>query len=1268
MKALRYVLLLSLGIIYFTQLSGQTDDIQLQRTSSGQVGLSSTDLVYQLSTAPITYGEIMKQQNTPDGRVAQLLNSIPDGQGGTNPAVAIYNPATQSLDWVLQIDISLITDLQVVEDGNGGFSIWICSMWGDLVKISSDGNVLESYQLSDLGGNRNGSASSAGGYNYAIMNMAWSMVNANMLYLAVRTFSVNDDGYGLMLLAVNITTGLIIQHALAFTLAGSGYVSNYPGYEIRGLVIGNNGNLWLIAYDNGSHRMAFLNFSPALLLLAGYSSPYFYLDFFAYSIVNGYLLMAGSSLVTGCDNCATLAYMDFVNNPGIVLLYSFLDPGLASYIYREFTGIQPDCPETSKSTGSGCPLILSGHEYNMYAGVIYDPFLITIPDFTNISTGERKLVKNDTGLANGVTKTKSGVVMTYGSSGRYFIDEAPWLNLSLPGESNNCQSTETVSTVSQSWTLDNVNIEEDTGTHPAFNINTLIDQLINMYFSTSCSRNCDLTADFLIFGGSCAGSTLDFISTSYGNPGPEYYAWKFSDGVTLQGFNKSAVSRTFSDTGQYIVTLIVSDDFACVDSISDTFYICPNPIAGISAGDPDPCIKFGEKDTVVFTDVSGSNGCGQIVSRLWTVNGDTVGTGNSYTGVFTSYDTARITLIVETDFGCIDSTSILLEYGEGPEIKQILKIVMDSTPCEDITVGFAANVMAGSAPIVSYQWEFISFFGNQKIKENGNPVEVTFTESGIWDFILVVTDSNGCKDTLKGEYDAEIGLGPLALFNSNAPQCFDKLAGFTAVNFFDNSVAGSTAIVKWKWDFGDGSPLSHVQNPTHNFTAAGMYNVKLVVTDSSGCKDSITNKIQIYNGPSAGIDAPPYWCLGLPLHFKDKSIPGDAAIKTWSWTFGDGSVSNKQNPVHTYTNIGAGLNITLQVTDANGCSDQANDLLDIITVLASMTGDSKGCEGETLHFQASAQPAGNNYSWKWDFGDGGIATTQNSAHAFQKKGNYKVQVTATEPGGICADTATQNVTIYGNPDAYYAADTFCALLDSVLFSDSSYADPGNPINAWIWYFADDTLQGNDVYYSPNDSAEHQWITLSVNTVHNCHDSYSDSVEFVVDSLIDAGFSALINKMQVTFTDTSRNAIRHDWGFGDGSSAEDSARSIDHQYTAAGTYKVRLISYSYCDKDTVYKDVVIVPSGILTGPQGNYEIAIQPNPNNGRFNLLMKSRKHGEANIALYDLNGRLLFNRKEEISKTVEFWEINLSGESKGLYLLRVSGPDGNVSRLVIYQ
>ncbi len=1247
----------------------QVSVIQSGPEANALISTSSSDLLYHLSASQILYGEVSSQQNTPDGRVAQLLGNIPYAQGGTKPAIAMYNPSTQSLDWVLQIDVIVPTDLQVVEEANGSYSIWVSSMSGDLVKVDPEGNLLESYHLGDPGGNRN-TSSTGTGFTFSIMAIVWNANFANTLYLAVRTFNIAQDGYGMMLLALDITSGVLIQYQLAFTLSGSGYVPYQSGYEIKGFLSDASGNLWLIAYDHGSNRMAYLRFSPALALLAAYSSPFFYLNFNAFAIVNNYLLMAGTSLITGCNNCALLGYMDFLNNPGIIFLSTFLNPaGFPANKVREFTGLVTDCPESERNAGTNCPIILSGQEYDFYNGTVYDPFLVFIPDFTNITSAEKKLVKNDTGLCNGVSKTRSGVIMTYGSSGRFYIDESPWLNLSKQGESNSCQSSETMNSSSQSWTLDNLSIDEDTSVHSAFTIDTLIKMVLNMFVSSSCPRNCDLTADMLFLGGPCPGSNIDFISTSYGNPGPAYYAWKFSDGTIIQGIDKAAISRTFTDTGRYIVTLIVSDDFACTDSISDTFYICSGPNAHISSGDPNYCIKWDEADSLTFLDVSDSNGCGQIVSRIWKRNGDTVATGKRYIGEFWSYDTAKITLIVTTDQGCVDSASLIIEYGEGPEIDGVDTSITNRTACKDLTIRFEALVSEGSSPVTEYRWKFKSKEGNTKsINQTAKQTSITFDESDSWTYTITVVDSNGCVDSLVDSFNISIANPPIAQFISTAPVCFDRITSTGTIDFTDQSLAGDAPIVKWEWDFGDGSPVSNKQNPTHDFTAAGTYNVQLIVTDRSGCQDQITKKIRILRGPDAKIGVPGYWCLGLPLHFKDKSVPGDAPINAWKWTFGDGGNSNLQNPVHTYTSTGAGLIITLKVTDANGCSDQADDLLDIITVLASIAGDSTGCEGESLNFQATALPAGKNYRWKWEFGDGSTDTVQNTSHAFQNKGSYTLQLTAIEPGGICADTATKSVMIYGNPDAYFAADTFCALLDSVLFRDSSYADPGNPINAWTWFFRDDTLYGREVYYSPNDSAEGQWVTLTVNTLQNCSDSYSDSLYFVVDSLLNTGFSAVINKMSVTFTDTSQNAIRHDWDFGDGSSAEDSSRSIDHQYAAAGTYKVRLITYSYCDRDTLYRDVTIVPSGILSGPQGNYEIVIQPNPNNGHFHLLLKSKKPGTADISIYDLNGRLVYSKKEKISKSGEAWDFDLSGESKGLYILKIAGPQGHSSRLVIYQ
>jgi len=55
----------------------------------------------------------------------------------------------------------------------------------------------------------------------------------------------------------------------------------------------------------------------------------------------------------------------------------------------------------------------------------------------------------------------------------------------------------------------------------------------------------------------------------------------------------------------------------------------------------------------------------------------------------------------------------------------------------------------------------------------------------------------------------------------------------------------------------------------------------------------------------------------VAVQFTDASTPGASPIIAWSWCFGDGAKSTKQNPAHTYTAPGK-YNVTLTVVTASG--------------------------------------------------------------------------------------------------------------------------------------------------------------------------------------------------------------------------------------------------------------------------------------------------------------------------------------------------------------
>jgi hypothetical protein len=64
------------------------------------------------------------------------------------------------------------------------------------------------------------------------------------------------------------------------------------------------------------------------------------------------------------------------------------------------------------------------------------------------------------------------------------------------------------------------------------------------------------------------------------------------------------------------------------------------------------------------------------------------------------------------------------------------------------------------------------------------------------------------------------------------------------IQFTDTSTDSDGTIISWLWDFDDGN-TSTQQNPTHQYTDDGTYNINLAVTDDDGAVDTISKAIEI---------------------------------------------------------------------------------------------------------------------------------------------------------------------------------------------------------------------------------------------------------------------------------------------------------------------------------------------------------------------------------------------------------------------------------------
>lgn len=79
------------------------------------------------------------------------------------------------------------------------------------------------------------------------------------------------------------------------------------------------------------------------------------------------------------------------------------------------------------------------------------------------------------------------------------------------------------------------------------------------------------------------------------------------------------------------------------------------------------------------------------------------------------------------------------------------------------------------------------------------------------------------------------------------------------------------------------------------------------------------------SAPEAGFS---YEADGLTTTFSDSSSDSNNDMVSWNWSFGDGTISSEQNPVHTFAETG-NYEVTLTVTDAEGLSDSKTMLVSV---------------------------------------------------------------------------------------------------------------------------------------------------------------------------------------------------------------------------------------------------------------------------------------------------------------------------------------------------
>jgi PKD repeat protein len=273
------------------------------------------------------------------------------------------------------------------------------------------------------------------------------------------------------------------------------------------------------------------------------------------------------------------------------------------------------------------------------------------------------------------------------------------------------------------------------------------------------------------------------------------------------------------------------------------------------------------------------------------------------------------------------------------------------------------------------------------------------------------------------------------------------------VQFTDESSGNPTS---WSWDFdNDGNVDSTEQNPTHVFTTAGSYSVRLVArnTNTNGTKTSadlvraLGPVVPSFTTSTVGGPAP------LSVTFTDTSTEEPTS---WAWDFdNDGTVdSTVQNPTYVYTTPGT---YTVKLVATNEAGSATTTETDLITVYTQVVADFSGTPLAgliPLQVDFTDLTTGDVTSWAWDFDNDSIidSTAQNPSFVYSTPGNYTVVLTASGLGGTDTETKVAYVAVAGPVVADFSASATREYnTTSIQFTDLSTGT----ISTWAWDFDND---------------------------------------------------------------------------------------------------------------------------------------------------------------------------------------------------------------------
>ncbi len=474
---------------------------------------------------------------------------------------------------------------------------------------------------------------------------------------------------------------------------------------------------------------------------------------------------------------------------------------------------------------------------------------------------------------------------------------------------------------------------------------------------------------------------------------PDGYSWNFGDGGVSSAANPI---HSYRDTGYFSVNLTLFNN-GCPSTLTRSLYIHVKP----PVSDFSYAVSCNNKRQVSFNNLSKTDPGYGPVTYLWEFGDPSNSTSSVLNPVFSYLAQGNYSVkLTVTNGSCSHTFTQTISLNS-----DIADFTVSKTNVCKNELFTVTAVNSSPVNISSYQWSF----DGGPFQNLGNSFQTAFANNGNHSITLVITDVNGCRDTLIRNNVISVS-GPTANFTTSGTGACRN----TLVTFNDLSTTSPNNITKWTWDFGDGIVQDYSSGPfTHTYADTGRYLVKLRVEDQVGCFDTytlptrllVTKPIVRFSSDAQLI------CPGATINFTDSSI---GYALQYNWSFGDGNSSIQKNPTHQYSGNDATYTVKLVVTDTLGCRDSLvrSNYVSVRKPKPAFSIKDTSTICPPLETKFTFQ--GQDYeSFYWDFGDGITSTLSNPTHFYNTYGSFTPKLYLVGHGG-CLDSASSTVNVY-NP-------------------------------------------------------------------------------------------------------------------------------------------------------------------------------------------------------------------------------------------------------------